>query len=165
MHAPALIVSRYSDETSLTRGSLHDPCTNVPENRAQNLRFCAELLGYIDRVFSSQQPNQDVKFATIHEAAAFPRDRGAPLISGAIHACSSTREDQSPASMDTRSNGQTGFPTSRDSATLSIRPTHWRESRSVGRTHRARRRHISPKNSVNVLEQFGRNHEKSDIIR
>src|SRR5713226_854628 len=53
--------SHYSNcETSVTVGSSYSTRTNVLDNYAKNLRFCAELLRDIDRIFSSQQPHRDV---------------------------------------------------------------------------------------------------------
>jgi hypothetical protein len=42
--------------TSSVRGPSRNPRTNVPEDRAKNPCFFAELLRDIDRVFSAEQP-------------------------------------------------------------------------------------------------------------
>jgi hypothetical protein len=48
-----------SSSASFTAGSSHNYRTNVPDNRTKNPRFGAELLGDIDRIFSSQEPHLD----------------------------------------------------------------------------------------------------------
>jgi len=66
-------VSRSNGERSATAGSSRGSRTNVPDNCTKNLRFCAELLGDNDRIFTLQRPRWNMSWQRFTGRILFSR--------------------------------------------------------------------------------------------